>query len=205
MKFYAERPSRVAVQVCGDLLLAAWVAGWLWLGLRLHDEIEALARPARRVGEASSGLANALTGTSEQVRSLQLIGDVLASPFDAIIAGARELATASANGQEAIGRLADLAVPLTALFPALFALTLWLALRGRWIRRATAVTKLRRSGDGEGLLAAQALTSARIDQLARFGLAANPLGDPRSRHRLATFALHQLGLHSTRAGERDPD
>ena len=197
MKIYAERPSRVAAQVCGDLLLAAWVAGWFWLGLRLHDEIEALARPARRVGEASSGLANALTGTSEQVRSLQLVGDILATPFDAIIAGARELATASANGQESIARLADLAVPLTTLFPVLFALTVWLALRGRWIRRATAVTRLRRSGQGEGLLAAQALTSARIDQLAGFELDDNPLADPVSRRRLATFALRQLGLRST--------
>ena len=197
MKIYAERPSRVAAQLCGDLLLAAWVAGWFWLGLRLHDEIEALARPARRVGEASSGLANALTGTSEQVRSLQLVGDILATPFDAIIAGARELATASANGQESIARLADLAVPLTTLFPVLFALTVWLALRGRWIRRATAVTRLRRSGQGEGLLAAQALTSARIDQLAGFELDDNPLADPVSRRRLATFALRQLGLRST--------
>ena len=197
MKFYAERTSRVAAQVCGDLLLAAWVAGWLWLGLRLHDEIEGLARPARRVGEASSGLANALTGTSEQVRSLQLIGDVLATPFDAIIAGARELATASANSQEALARLADLAVPLTALFPVLFALTVWLALRGRWIRRATAVTRLRGRGEGEGLLAAQALTSARIDQLAAFELDDNPLADPVSRRCLATFALHRMGLRST--------
>lgn len=197
MKLYAERPSRVVAQVCGDLLLVAWVAGWCWLGLQLHDAIEALARPTRRVGEASSGLANALSGTSEQVRSLQLVGEVLAAPFDAIIAGARELATASANGQESIARLADMAVPLTALFPVLFALTLWLALRGRWIRRATAVTKLRRRGEGEGLLAAQALTSARIDQLAGFELDDNPLADPVSRRRLATFALRQLGLRST--------
>jgi hypothetical protein len=197
VKFYAERPSRVVAQVCGDLLLAAWVAGWLWLGLQLHDAIDALARPAVRVGEASSGLANALTSTSEQVRSLQLIGDVLASPFDAIIAGARELATASVNGQASLLRLADMAVPLSALFPVLFAVTMWLALRGRWIRRATAVTKLRRSGEGEGLLAAQALTSARIDQLAGFGLGDNPLADPASRRRLATFALRQLGLRTT--------
>jgi len=197
VKFYAERPSRVVAQVCGDLLLAAWVAGWLWLGLQLHDAIHALARPVVRVGEASSGLANTLTGTSEQVRSLQLIGDVLASPFDAIIAGARELATASVNGQASLLRLADMALPLTALFPVLFAVTMWLALRGRWIRRATAVTKLRRSGEGEGLLAAQALTSARIDQLAGFGLGDNPLADPASRRRLATFALRQLGLRTT--------
>lgn len=198
MKFYAERPSRVAAQLAGDLLTAAWIGGWVWLGMRLHDEILALARPARRVGEASSGLANALTGTSEQVRSLQLVGDVLATPFDAIIAGARELATASTNGQEVIGRLADLAMPVTSLFPILFALTVWLALRGRWIRRATAVATLRRSGEGEGLLAAQALTSARIDQLARFELSENPLADPTSRRHLATFALRQLGLRATR-------
>lgn len=198
MKIYAERPTRVTAQVCGDLLTVAWVAAWIWLGLRLRDEILALAQPARRVGEASSGLANALTGTSEQVRSLQLVGDVLATPFDAIIGGARELATASANGQETLARLADLAVPLAALFPILFALTLWLALRGRWIRRASAMATLRNSGRGDGLLAAQALTSARIDQLVRFDLPENPLADPAGRRRLASFALRQLGLRSHR-------
>jgi hypothetical protein len=184
----------MTVQVFGDLLLAAWIAGWMWLALRLHDEIEALAGPARRVGKASTGLADSLAGTSQQVRSLQLVGDVIAAPFDAIITGARELATASSNGQQTIARLADLAVPATALFPILFALTVWLALRGRWIRRATAMVKLRGSATGDSLLAAQALTSARIDQLADVQLDGNPLADPRGRRRLATFALRQQGL-----------
>ena len=91
MKIYAERSPRIARQVGGDLLFAGWSVGWILLGLRLHDELDRLSRPARRVGEASTGLANALTGASEQVRSLQLVGDVLASPFDAIIAGEIEI------------------------------------------------------------------------------------------------------------------
>jgi hypothetical protein len=196
VKIYAERPARIARQIGGDLLFVGWSAGWILLGLRVHDELDRLARPARRVGEASSGLANALTSTSDQVRSLQLVGDVLASPFDAIITGARELATASASGQESIMRLADLVVPLTAAFPILFALTLWLALRGRWIRRASAVARLRDEGGSDGLLAAQALTAVRVDQLARFELADDPLSDEGSRRRLASYALLRLGLRT---------
>lgn len=194
MKLYAERPSRIVAQIIGDLLLIAWIGGWWWLGTQLHDHLDALRRPAIRVSQASRGLASSLQGTSDQVRSLQVVGEVLASPFDAIIASARELATASTNGQQTIGRLADLSVPLIALFPVLFALTLWIALRGRWIRRATAAARLRNAGTGTGLLAAQALTNARLDRVADFDIGDNPLGDTTSRYRLANFALRQLGL-----------
>jgi hypothetical protein len=194
VKLYAERPFRIVAQVVGDLVLLAWIGGWWWLGTQLHDQLDALRRPAIRVGQASEGLANSLQGTSEQVRSLQLVGDVLAAPFDAIIASARELTTASTNGQQTIGRLADLSIPLVALFPVLFALAVWIALRGRWIKRATAAARLRDTGAGEGLLAAQALTSARLDLMAEFNIGDNPLNDQASRRRLANFALRQLGL-----------
>lgn len=196
MKIYAERPSRATAQVFADLLFAAWIGGWIWLALQVHDQLEALRRPAQRVGQASNGLAGSLEGTSDQVRNLQIVGDILASPFDAIVAGARELATASASSEATIGRLADLSIPLTALFPVLFAVTLWLALRGRWIRRATAAARLRDSEHGSGLLAAQALMSWRLDKLTRVDVAADPLSDERSRQRLAAFALRQLGLRS---------
>lgn len=196
MKIYAEQPSRIVRQVAGDLLLAGWCAAWVWLGLRLHDELAALAGPAQRVGAASQTLADSLSGTSDQVRNLQFVGEVLASPFDAIVSGAGELSAASASGQATIARIADLAVPLTAVFPVLFAVTLWLALRGRWIRRATAAVRLRDDDRGQSLLAGQALTSVRIDRLADEDLADDPLGDADSRRRLAAFALRRLGLRT---------
>lgn len=194
MKVYAERPARMLSQIVGDLLTVAWIGAWIWLGLRVHDLLDELGRPARRVSEASNSLAESLTGTGEQIRSIQLVGDVLAQPFDAIISSAQELATAGANGQQTLGRIADLSVPLVALFPVLFAVTLWLALRGRWIRRASAATRLRNTAGGEGLLAALALTSTRLDRLARADLADDPLSDAHSRQRLAGYALQDLGL-----------
>lgn len=196
MKLYAERPSRTLVQIIGDLLTAAWIAGWIWLGLRLHDLLDQLGQPAGRVSRASDGLADSLAGTGEQIRSIQLIGDLLAQPFDAIISSAQELASAGASSQQTLGRIADLSVPLVALFPVLFAITLWLVLRGRWIRRASAAARLRDSESGEGLLAALALTSTRLDRLSRAGLAEDPLSDARSRQRLAGYALRDLGLRS---------
>lgn len=196
MKLYAERPSRTLVQIIGDLLTAAWIAGWIWLGLRLHDLLDQLGQPAGRVSRASDGLADSLAGTGEQIRSIQLIGDLLAQPFDAIISSAQELASAGASSQQTLARIADLSVPLVALFPVLFAITLWLVLRGRWIRRASAAARLRDSESGEGLLAALALTSTRLDRLSRAGLAEDPLSDARSRQRLAGYALRDLGLRS---------
>lgn len=196
MKVYAERPLRALGQLLGDLLLVVWVAGWLWLGLQFHDRLDALRAPAVQVGEASNGLANSLSTTGEQLRGLQLVGDLLAAPFDAIVASARQLVDASDNSQQAIARLADLSIVITAFFPIVFAVTVWAVLRGRWMRQATAAARLRHSGHGDGLLAAQALATARLDRIARLASPGNPLDDPISRRRLAGYQLHRLGLRS---------
>jgi len=194
MKIYAERPVRVTLQVIGDLLLVLWVGGWIWLGRQVHDRLDALRRPAAQVGDASDGLAESLAGTSEQIRSLQFVGDALAAPFDAIISGSQQLSDASANSQQAIANLADILVVVTALFPILFALTLWAFLRLRWMRHATAAARVRMSEHGDGLLAAQALATGPLDQLARCTTPGNPLDDPLSRRRLAGYQLRRLGL-----------
>lgn len=194
MKIYAERPVRAALQLAGDLLLVAWVSAWTWLALQFHNRLDALRDPAVRVGDASRGLADSLSSTSDQIRSLQFVGEVLAAPFDAIVGGAHELVAASDSGQTAIARLADLSIPVIALFPIAFAVLLWITLRGRWMHHASAAAKLRATGYGDGLLAAQALTSARLDQLAQFASPGNPLDDPISRRRLAAYQLRRLGL-----------
>jgi hypothetical protein len=196
MKIYAERPLRVLVQLAGDLLLIAWVGGWVWLSLWVHDQLDALRGPTTQVGNASRDVADSLAGTGEQLRSVQLVGEMLAAPFDAIVAGARQLTEASDTGNQAIARLADTSIFLTAFFPIVFGLTLWLVLRGRWIRRATAAARVRASAYGDGLLAAQALASARLDRIAKLVNPGNPLEDPISRRRLASYQLRQLGLRS---------
>jgi hypothetical protein len=196
MKVYAERPLRVLVQVIGDLLLIAWVGGWVWLGIAFHDRLDALRRPTQQVGEASRDLADSLSGTGEQLRGIQLIGELLAAPFDAIVGSTRQLIDASASSDQAIARLADLSIVVTTFFPVVFAVAVWAVLRGRWMRQATAAARLRRSGHGDGLLAAQALLTARLDQLAPLAHHGNPLDDPISRRRLASYQLRRLGLRT---------
>lgn len=196
MKLYAERRSRLGWQIVGDLVTAVWIVAWIWLGLRLHDLLDALGKPAQRVSDASTSLADSLGGTGDQIRNLQFVGDVLAAPFDAIISSARELATAGANGQQTLARIADLSVPLVAVFPVVFAVVVWLALRGRWIRQATAAVQLRARDGGDTLLAAHALSSSRLDRLAGADLADDPLSDEYSRRRLAAHTLRQLGLRT---------
>lgn len=194
MKIYAERPHRVLYQVVGDLLLVLWVGGWIWLGQQVHDRLDALRRPAVQVGEASRGLADSLASTSDQIRGLQIVGEALAAPFDAIVGGSRQLADASGNTQQAIANLADILIVVTALFPILFALTLWAFLRLRWMRSATAAAKVRATGYGDSLLAAQALAAGRLDQIAQYAAPGNPLDDPLTRRQLADYQLRRLGL-----------
>jgi hypothetical protein len=184
------------VQFAGDLLLIAWVGGWVWLGRAFHDRLDALRGPARQVGRASSDLADSLSTTGEQLRGVQLIGDLLAAPFDAIVGSTRQLTDASATSDQAVARLADLSFLVTSFFPIVFAVTVWAVLRGRWMRQATAAARLRRSGHGDGLLAAQALLTARLDQLAPLANPGNPLDDPISRRRLAGYQLRRLGLRN---------
>ena len=200
MKVYAERPLRALGQLIGDLLLGAWVGAWVWLGLQFHDRLDALRAPTRQVGDASRDLADSLSDTGEQLRGVQLIGELLAAPFDAIVGSARQLVDASDSSDQAIARLADLSMVVTALFPIVFALTVWIVLRGRWMRRATAAARLRASGHGDGLLAAQALATARLDRLAELAAPGNPLDDPISRRRLASYQLRRLGLRSYDVG-----
>ena len=194
MKIYAEQPLRIARQIAGDVLLVLWVGGWLWLGQQVHDRLDALRGPAAQVGEASTDLADSLAGTSDQVRSLQFVGEVLVAPFDAIIGSSRQLAEASEASQQAVANLADTLLLVTVLFPILFALTLWAVVRLRWMRHATAAAKVRMTGYGDGLLAAQALATGRLDRLARHAGPGNPLEDPISRRRLAAYQLQRLGL-----------
>lgn len=196
MKVYAERPLRVLAQLLADVALIVWVGGWIWFGLEVHDRLSALGRPTERVGQASTRLADSLSETSDQIRDLQFVGEALAAPFDAIINSTRQLATASAEAQAAIGGVASISFWLAALFPILFALLLWAVVRVRWMRHATAAAKLRAHGSGEGLLAAQALSSVRLDRLAGFVAPGDPLGDPRSRQQLAAYQLRRLGLRS---------
>jgi hypothetical protein len=196
MKLYAERPLRVLVQLVGDLLLVAWIGAWVWLSLQVHAQLDALRAPTIQVGNASRDMADSLESTGDQLRSVQLIGDLLAAPFDAIVDGAQQLTIASDNGNEALARLADTSIFLTAFFPIVFGLTLWLVLRGRWIRRATAAVRVRASAYGDSLLAAQALSSVRIDRVAKLVNPNHPLDDPVSRRRLASYQLRQLGLRS---------
>lgn len=203
MKVYAERPVRVLGQLLGDVLLIAWVGAWIWFGLEVHDRLNALQRPTAQVGQVGKGLADSLAETSDQIRSLQFVGDALAAPFDAIINGSRQLVDASTNTRAAIGGVADISVWLAALFPVLFAVLLWAVVRVRWMRHATSAAKLRASGMGDGLLAAQALTTARMDRLVEYVGPGNPLDDPYSRKRLAAYQLRRLGLRDHAPG--DPD
>jgi hypothetical protein len=196
MKVYAERPLRILIQFAGDLLLVAWIGGWIWLGLQVHAQLDALRAPTMQVGNASKDVADSLASTGDQLRTVQLVGEMLAAPFDAIVAGARQLTDASATGDQTIARLADTSIFLTAFFPIVFGLTVWIVVRGRWIRRASAAARVRASAYGDSLLAAQALASVRIDRIAKLVPPGNPLDDPISRRRLASYQLRQLGLRS---------
>ena len=82
MRIYADRPRVALRQLLADLLVVAWiylaVRGALWL----HDLVEQLAVPGRKLEEAGGGLAGNLAEVGGKVGRVPLVGDELTSPFE---------------------------------------------------------------------------------------------------------------------------
>jgi hypothetical protein len=196
-QLYADRPTIAARQFLTDLLVVVWVGGWIWAAMWVHDLVERLAAPGRKVEGAGTGMADNLTEAGSTVDNIPGVGDALAAPFNRAADAARSLAEAGRDQQEVVGQLAlTLSLALLVL-PLAIVLVGWLPLRVRWIRRAGAAAALRGGPAGRDLLALRALTNQPVRRIAAIG--ADPVGawrkaDPAAVEALAALELRSLGL-----------
>lgn len=197
MKLYADRPGRRARQLLTDLLVVVWVYAWVRLGLWLHDLVEKLAVPGRKVEDAGTGLADNLSSAGGKVDSVPGVGGTLATPFNKAADAARSLASAGHDQQQIVGHLAlALSLALVAV-PLGLVLFVWLPLRVRWVRRASAAAGLRGAAAGRDLLALRALATQPLRRLTALDpeiAAAWRRGDPAAVDGLAALELRNLGL-----------
>src|SRR4029079_5412709 len=113
---------------------------------------------------------------------------------------ARAIADAGQAQQDVVH---DLALTLSiagGALPFLMAIVLWLLLRFRWIRSASAANRLRRRRGGVELLALRAITFAPLRRLAPLPddtAAKWRAGDPGTMDSLAALELRRLGLRTT--------
>jgi len=197
VKLYADRPGRRARQLLTDLLVVVWVYAWVRLGLWLHDLVEKLAAPGRKVESAGNGLADNLSSAGDKIDNVPGVGGGLAAPFNKAAEAARSLASAGHEQQQIVGDLAlALSLALVAV-PLGLVLFGWLPLRVRWIRRASAAAALRDGVAGRDLLALRALARQPLRRLSALDpqiAAAWRRGDPDAVDNLAALELRSLGL-----------
>jgi hypothetical protein len=200
-KVYADRPATAARQFVTDLFIAAWIYGWIWAAMKLHDLVEKLAVPGQKMEGAGGGIASNLAEAGKRLGGLPLAGDALSTPFDKAASAARSLADAGHEQQKIVGDLA-LALSLAlVVVPMALVLFGWLPLRVRWMRRAGAAAALRTQPAGRDLLALRALAGQPLCKLAALGpdvAAAWRDGDASTVDALAAMELRGLGLRSAR-------
>lgn len=195
MRFYAERPARMARQLLADALVVAWVALCVLVARASRDVVLMLQGPGKEMANAGTQMQTAFDDAARTAGRIPLIGDDLARAFGAGSDAGRSLI---ATGQEQIDTLATMAAGTAAAVVLVGAgpvVAVWLWLRIRYARAARSAMIIRR--DDTDLLALRALTHLPVRQLT--SAAPDPAtawrsGDRGAIHRLAELELRSLGL-----------
>jgi hypothetical protein len=197
MKLYADGPGRRARQVVGDVLLLLWVAVWIELARVVHRATLALAVPGEEIQSAGTGLAGKLRDAGSTVGSVPLVGDDVRVPFDGAGDAADRIASAGAAQVDAVHTLAFWLGLCVGTIPILIVLAVYLPLRWRFVRTATAGQRFVDSGSDLDLFALRAMTNQPLHRLARISddpVAAWRAGDAAVVRDLAVLEMRDVGL-----------
>ena len=197
MKLYADAPGRQARQVLGDLLLVLWVAIWVKLAFVVRDATLALAAPGEQIERAGTGLAERLRDAGGSVGEIPLVGDEARAPFDGAGDAADQIAAAGAAQVEAVHTLAFWLALSVGAVPILIMLAVWLPVRLRFVRQATAGKRFIDAAADLDLFALRAMSNQPMHRLAR--ISDDPVrawreGDADVVRALAALELKDAGL-----------
>lgn len=202
MKLYADSDGRRSLQLLGDLMLIGWLYLWVQLGLVVRHATLSLARPGEELASAGGGLADRLREAGETVGGLPLVGDEAQAPFDGA-GGAADRIAAAGNAQvEAVTTLAFWLGLSVGAIPILIVLAVYLPLRWRFVREATAGARFVDSSDDLDLFALRAMARQPLHKLARISddpAGAWRRGDTEVVGALAALELRDSGLLPPRA------
>lgn len=203
MKLYADLPGRRTVQILADVAMLAWVCVWAWAGRLVHDSTMGLAAPGRQLQQAGSGFRDEMTRAGQSVQNLPLVGDRIAGPFRQVSGAGTTIEQAGTNLVDAVTKLALLLGWVTALVPILIVGFVWVVLRGRFVRRATAAQRFIDSSADLDLFALRAMANQPMRKLAEISqdpTGAWRRGDESTIRALALLELRDSGLHPPSAG-----
>lgn len=200
MKLYADLPVRRAAQVLADVLTVGWVAVWVWLGRVVYDATLQLLGLARQLEGAGTRFGSTMTDAGRTLRRVPFVGDQLQRPFDAAASTGGDIADAGRQLGVAVRNLGLVLGLTTAVVPIVLVVGVWLLLRLRFVRRASAAQRFVDADEDLDLFALRALSRQPMHRLA--AVSPDPAGAWRDRDTRVVRALALLELRS--AGLRPP-
>ena len=194
---YATTPARLTAQLVSDLLIAAWITGWVLVGLAVHHAIATFASVGTQVQSGATGISENLNPAGDNADRLPLVGDAVATPLRAASAAALDLAGAGQSLNSTATWLAVVLAIAVAAPPILAVGMPWLFLRIRFFRRKWTVISLAQTPAGEQLLALRALANRPLRRLTE--VSTDPVGawrreDPDAVRGLAALELRSAGV-----------
>ena len=194
---YATTPARLTAQLASDLLVAAWITGWVFVGLAVHHAIATFASVGTQVQSGATGISENLNSAGDNADRLPLVGDAVATPLRAASAAALDLAGAGQSLNSTATWLAVVLAIAVAAPPILAVGMRWLFLRIRFFRRKWTVISLAQTPAGEQLLALRALANRPLRKLTE--VSTDPVGawrreDPDAVRGLAALELRSAGV-----------
>ncbi len=197
MTLYASIPARRLLQVLADLGILVWVWVWVKVGYAVHDTTLTLAEPGRTLVGAGAAFRERMTGAGESVDNLPILDDRLAEPLRSAAGVGGQFEDAGRGLISAVERTAVLLGVTTAVIPVLIVGGIWLLLRGRFVRRASAAQRFIDAAPDLDLFALRAMANQPMSRLAR--ISDDPAGawrrqDPDVIRALAAMELRESGL-----------
>jgi hypothetical protein len=195
VKLYSDIPGRRLAQVVADVAVVVWVVVWIRLGMRVHDATMQLAAPGRELADAGSGFRGAMTSAGDGVDDLPLLEDRVAAPFRSVAGVGGDIEQAGLDLVTAVERLALVLAVTTALAPVLLVVGVWLLLRVRFVRRASAAQRFIDADPDLDLFALRAMANQPMPRLAR--ISPDPAGAWRRGEREVIRSLAVLELRGS--------
>jgi hypothetical protein len=199
MRFYAESPTRAALQLLADLLAVCWITLCVLIARTAHDLVLRLQDPALALAGAGASIRGAFDNAAHTASGVPLVGDDLGQALRSGAGAGDALANAGQGQVEAIAAVATGTAVTIVLLGALPALLVWLPRRLRYARLArSAITA--RDVDTD-LLALRAIAHRPVRQL--LDVTPDPAAAWRRDDRdvvreLAALELRGLGLRAPR-------
>jgi hypothetical protein len=197
---YATTPARLLAQLVSDLVVAAWTAIWVIVGLAVHSAVAAIGSFGGDVETGANGIAGSLDHAGDNAKEVPLIGDALASPLTAAGGFARDIAGAGHQLNTTASWLAWLLALAVAAPPIMAVAMPWVVLRLRFFRRKWVALTLARTPAGEQLLALRALANRPLAKLA--AIHEDPVGAWRREDLAAIQGLAALELRAAGVARR---